>query len=1295
MSNRTVNSSVKPEYVLKRVNDLINSAVGNNAEKEKKYALEQLHLVIVVKKKNVWSKVYEQLMKRYIELCVDLKDHLTAKDGLHQYRNLCQSVDPNSLEIVIVYLMDLAEARAAAARQKADKVALAAAARVSDLDQEETPESIMLSSMTEEGSKDRTDREVVVPWLKFLWESYRAILELLYKIPKLEKVYHKTCEKAFKFCQEYSRVMEFRRLCDILRMHLVNLQKAPNLSARNIRPQWEWTSEALEYHLQTRFAQLEVATSLELWNEGFRTVEDIYAIILAGKKTPKPKLMVNYYEKLTRIFWVSDNKLFHAYAWYKYYSLSSETRRDFKAEERTVLASCVLLSALTIPSIKDNFSKNIIDEDDVVDEKSQQMALILDFQANPSRQSLLNDLVNRGIVNDVIPELSKLYEALEQKFQPLQLVKTVASAVAAVKAHPSLVQYAIPLQRIIVLKVVQQLSRVYTTLRLDFVHKLLLSGLPDLTINSIEKILIEGVVNKQLQLKLNHSVGSIQFNHSASSGAAVETQVSQFGVTLNKAVSKISKIIESPEKLETRLTSARRVYMNTVLNSIDQEYTTYQLHKALIERRKEGLEMIQQEREKKEQFQLEKDEMERIEVEKKRLELERLQREEERRRKEKEKMDLLRIQKELEDHKVIMDLSEIAALDETTRRSLILQAQNETLKAKEEETRKLNEQAKRLDYITRALRIEAGEVVKTKYVTQTEEDRLSYEAKLAEFEVTSKLKHDQDLIEKRRLAHMQNHRQSFEELLLQKQKLDYDKKSAILRKKLIAEKREQNVARARRLFADEMDRQYEEELRLREIEAKAEQDKLEQEMHDMLRRKRELEEAAEREREKDIARIQKQIADAEHAKRLEDEAKKAALAMEEKKPAAYVPPSRAMAAPTTGGGNNGNTGSRRDPFDVPRESRGFPTTAPPPIKGNDGGSWRGGGGSKAVEPVPAREPLPTNNRNFGSNEKGPSERGSGGFEKGWERGGSNSGFDKSGPERSNERSDRGGFDRNNDRKTDRGGPVKSTSVDKEDNWRRPNNNSNSGNNTKDNKGTSGDRPTRPACSAFTIFIFIQFWNAIISNNDDVIKTENIWTLSNGVQWIGGLDSMFVRNCYIQIADEVLLKVATKRSLIILGIKGLGKIVFINYLMVRIVEKYRMLNLPLPTIVFYTWKPDDIMRIRFTNQGVTCMQIASTADYYLSDFCVDIGDATLGKKIILEVASNDPSNYKRFSDRMAEGGASAYRYHMPRWTLDELLLVNPYAHERKDDYIQRNAEWFFGIQFSIDHSSIWIWSLETK
>ena len=50
--------------------------------------------MITLKKKTTWTKTYELLMKKHLELCVELKDHYTAKDGLHQYRNLCINVSP-------------------------------------------------------------------------------------------------------------------------------------------------------------------------------------------------------------------------------------------------------------------------------------------------------------------------------------------------------------------------------------------------------------------------------------------------------------------------------------------------------------------------------------------------------------------------------------------------------------------------------------------------------------------------------------------------------------------------------------------------------------------------------------------------------------------------------------------------------------------------------------------------------------------------------------------------------------------------------------------------------------------------------------------------------------------------------------------------------------------------------------------------------------------------------------------------------------------------------------------------
>jgi translation initiation factor 3 subunit A len=56
--------------------------------------VEQLHSIISIAKKRQWNKIYEVIMRRLVELCVDLKDHRTAKDGLHQYRNTVVNVRP-------------------------------------------------------------------------------------------------------------------------------------------------------------------------------------------------------------------------------------------------------------------------------------------------------------------------------------------------------------------------------------------------------------------------------------------------------------------------------------------------------------------------------------------------------------------------------------------------------------------------------------------------------------------------------------------------------------------------------------------------------------------------------------------------------------------------------------------------------------------------------------------------------------------------------------------------------------------------------------------------------------------------------------------------------------------------------------------------------------------------------------------------------------------------------------------------------------------------------------------------
>ena len=76
--------------------------------------------------------------------------------------------------------------------------------------------SLLLSTVSSEGTKERTDRVMLTPWVKFLWESHRNILELLKNNNNLQAVYRDVAKDAFKFCLSYERRTEFRKLCDIV-----------------------------------------------------------------------------------------------------------------------------------------------------------------------------------------------------------------------------------------------------------------------------------------------------------------------------------------------------------------------------------------------------------------------------------------------------------------------------------------------------------------------------------------------------------------------------------------------------------------------------------------------------------------------------------------------------------------------------------------------------------------------------------------------------------------------------------------------------------------------------------------------------------------------------------------------------------------------------------------------------------------------------------------------------------------------------------------------------------------------
>ncbi|OLP95887.1 Eukaryotic translation initiation factor 3 subunit A [Symbiodinium microadriaticum] len=177
------------------------------------------------------------------------------------------------------------------------------------------PETILLQAIQAGDTRQQSQDKDVHTHFRFLWETYKVILDVLKSNSRLEEVYHETSRQAFEFCRANTRPQEFKRLCDILRKNFQDLGKRSGPAGQNpVQPN---NVDTITKTLETRCRQMQVATELDLWREAYNTSSEICDLMTAlGKvnQRPKPHLRSMYYEHLGQIFWKSENYLFHAFA---------------------------------------------------------------------------------------------------------------------------------------------------------------------------------------------------------------------------------------------------------------------------------------------------------------------------------------------------------------------------------------------------------------------------------------------------------------------------------------------------------------------------------------------------------------------------------------------------------------------------------------------------------------------------------------------------------------------------------------------------------------------------------------------------------------------------------------------------------------------------------------------------------------------------------------------------------------------------------------------------------------------
>ena len=696
------------------------------------------------------------------------------------------------LQLVLKKFIELAEAKVTEAQAQADVIQSslepnASRDNVEDLEAIETPESILLSTVSGEQSKDRTDRAIVTPWLKFLWETYRTVLEILKNNARLEIMYQSTAMLAFTFCQNFARKTEFRRLCELLRNHVQNAAKYQSqMHAINLSD-----PDTLQRHLDTRFQQLNVAVELELWQEAFRSVEDIHTLLSLSKRPAKNIMMANYYEKLTRIFLVSENYLFHAAAWSRYYNLLRQSAnivasgQSLKKDNPPVTeadmsrsASFVLLSALSIPVISTSRSRGaLIDVDEARKNKNNRLTNLLGMSHAPTRGVLFKDAMSKGLLKRAKPEIRELYQILEIDFHPLSICEKISPILTQIGSDPEMEKYIPPLQQVILTRLFQQLSQVYESVELRYVYKLAQFPEPfQVTPASIEKFIMNGCKKGDLAIRIDHVTGVLTFDSDVFSSAKALHPGSNTGSAENDA-SSVQRLQRTPAEIVrsqlTRLaktlyvtcqyvdpeySEARQQAKSAALAraqaGAEQEHQDTLARRAVIEKKKELASDALQKKQKEEETRKRIVAQQRQEAEALRLSEEHKERERKRIKDEQDRIRRENNEKELSDLvKKGINIGDVDVKDLDSNQLRLLKI-SQLEKEKNDLFKNLRVTGKRIDHLERAFRKEEIKILPKDYEAQRERDLAAYEKSKAETLKEAERKHREDVALKHRLSRL-------------------------------------------------------------------------------------------------------------------------------------------------------------------------------------------------------------------------------------------------------------------------------------------------------------------------------------------------------------------------------------------------------------------------------------------------------------------------------------------------------------------------------------------------------------
>lgn len=486
--------ALRPENALKRADELI-------SVDQHQGALQSLYEYLTARRIR-WAQpsAVEPIVFRFLELGVELKKGKLIKDGLHQYKKLVQGTPEGLVSVGAVArkYIDLVEAKMASEQAKADETQKEE--EDEDLESGVTPENLLLSVYQTDQSIGGFNDEAVTSWMKFTWESYRAVLDLLRNNSQLEITYSGVVNRSMNFCVKYQRKNEFKRLAEMLRQHLDAANYQQSKSGNNIVDLSD--AETLQRYLDQRFHLVNACVKLELWHEAFKAIDDVYHLMKMSTRPTKPSTLANYYENLAKVFFVSGNQTLHTAAWEKFYKLYT-TNKNATEEQLSYYSSIILLSAL---AVQPDFLPT------VGYDPHMRLYRFLDFDSKRTRKDAIDSALQEDTFKRIDPDIKDLYELLEVSYNFNTIKEDLAKLLPKLEKKSYFAQYSNLLGNVIMRKLIVSASQLYTTVDTDELYAAITLPAPwNLNYWDIEKALLQAAIEDYVSFSIDHASNSVTF----------------------------------------------------------------------------------------------------------------------------------------------------------------------------------------------------------------------------------------------------------------------------------------------------------------------------------------------------------------------------------------------------------------------------------------------------------------------------------------------------------------------------------------------------------------------------------------------------------------------------------------------------------------------------------------------------------------------------------------------------------------------------------------------------------------